>query len=90
MLRAGQVYCEIYLYPLLCFVHHSPYAGFPLVSGAGSLCVNLGAAVVDEKGGLRVLPSREVLRRDALHRGSIYCLGFSPDSSLIATGESLD
>ncbi|CAN0232015.1 unnamed protein product, partial [Hapterophycus canaliculatus] len=31
--------------------------------------------------------SEEVVRRENLHRGSIYCLAFSPDSSLLATGE---
>ncbi|CAN0109447.1 unnamed protein product, partial [Laminaria digitata] len=31
--------------------------------------------------------SQDVLLRDNLHRGSIYCLAFSPDSSIIATGK---
>lgn len=38
-------------------------------------------------GGLQMWQPEEVLRRDNLHRGSIYCLAFSPDSTLLATGE---
>ncbi|CAN0165344.1 unnamed protein product [Scytosiphon promiscuus] len=38
--------------------------------------------------GLKVWSSEEVVRRENLHRGSIYCLAFSPDSSLLATGSN--
>lgn len=44
-------------------------------------------AVVDEDSGIQFLQSQDVLLRDNLHRGSIYCLAFSPDSSIIATGK---
>lgn len=44
---------------------------------------------VNGEGGLPMWSSEEVLRRDNLHRGSIYCLAFSPDSALLATGEQL-
>lgn len=40
-----------------------------------------------ERDGLQAWSSEEVLRRDNLHRGSIYCLAFSPDSTVLATGE---
>lgn len=43
--------------------------------------------VMDSDSGIQVWSSKEVLKRDNLHRGSIYCLAFSPDSSLLATGE---
>ncbi|CAN0542116.1 unnamed protein product, partial [Ectocarpus sp. 12 AP-2014] len=33
-------------------------------------------------------PSTEVIRRENHHLGSIFCLGFSPDSSLLATGSN--
>lgn len=54
------------------------------------LCVYclIPCVILGEIGGMRAFEAQTVLRSDDHHKASIYCLAFSPDSALIATGEA--